>query len=306
MADGDPYTMNVQDWVLARHASDLLNKLMQAPWVRPAERVTIAKLQHALLRLPRISDLEWINLTLSSPRKSFGEIETYHWWEIEHDSGTFTLRSGGHFHRPSTGGDSFTAMTWSISSGEESDYADFLDDLWMVPDAASFQESVQRLDLSGSGYSLMLTDEANTCLGEMGDEDEDEDDDEDDNGTTEDEESEGDVEGSEDADMKNNGGPFQLLPVDEDERDLLKFINHDEVAAQEADYAHGAETCDQCDCDLNARGFYVDGRLCGEMMWANLCIPCFKRCGEGVGWGSGQLYARQSNGNWRLVAGFQP
>ncbi|MCX6854117.1 MAG: hypothetical protein NTV80_04335, partial [Verrucomicrobia bacterium] len=167
MPDNEPYTMNVQDWVLVRHASHLLNKLMLAPWVRPAERVTIAKLQHALARLPRVSDLEWINLTLSSPRKLFGEIETYHSWDIECDSGTLTLRSGGHFYRPSTGGDSFTTMTWSISPGYESDYSDYLESLWIVPDAAAFPESIQRIDLSDVGYSLTLTDDANTLLDEL-------------------------------------------------------------------------------------------------------------------------------------------
>lgn len=302
--ENDAYEMSVPDWVLVRHASTLLNKLMQAPWVRPAEHVTIAKLQHAFSRLPAVSDLDFINLTLSSPRKSFGEIETYHSWEIECDSGTLTLRSGGHFYRQSTGGDSFTAMTWSISPGDESDYSDYLESLWMVPDAAAFPESVQRIDLSDGGYSLTLTDDANTLLEEIYDEDEDEDESGGINQTDEDDDDAEEDNGEEDADEA--GKPIELLPVDEEEQELVKFINLQQVEAHEPDFAHGAETCDQCSCDLNQRGFYVDGRLRGDLMWANLCIPCFKRCGEGVGWGKGQLYARQSNGDWRLVAGFAP
>jgi len=37
-----------------------------------------------------------------------------------------------------------------------------------------------------------------------------------------------------------------------------------------------------------------------------MCVPCFLRKGDGVEWGTGQLYARQPNGDWRLVAGFNP
>jgi|JI6StandDraft_1071083.scaffolds.fasta_scaffold107598_2 hypothetical protein len=303
MTDEEPYNMNAQDVALVRHASDLLNKLLQAPWVRPAERVTIAKLQHALSRLPAVSDLEFINLTLSSPRKLFGEIETYHSWEIECDSGTLTLRSGGHFYRPSTGGDSFTAMTWSISPGDESDYSDYLESLWMVPDAAAFPESVQRIDLSDGGYSLTLTDEANTLLEELDDEEDAEDESSEIQETDEDDDAE-EENGEEGADEASQ--PIELMPVDDEEREVMKSINLEQAAAKKPDFAYGAETCDQCGCELNQRGFYVDGSLRGDLMWANMCIPCFKRCGEGVGWGRGQLYARQPNGDWRLVAGFAP
>jgi hypothetical protein len=253
MPDDEPYTMNVQDWVLARHASNLLNKLMLASWVRPAERVTIAKLQHALSRLPAVSDLDFINLTLSSPTKSFGEIETHHSWEIECDSGTLTLRSGGYFYRPSTGGDSFTAMTWSISPGCESDYADFLESLWMVPDAAAFPESVQRIDPSDVGYSLMLTDEANTLLEDLDDEEDDEDE------SCESQESDEDDDDSDEENGEDNAAettpPIELMPVDEEERELIKFINLQQLGSSEPCFAYGAESCDQCGCDLNQRGF---------------------------------------------------
>jgi hypothetical protein len=37
-----------------------------------------------------------------------------------------------------------------------------------------------------------------------------------------------------------------------------------------------------------------------------MCVDCFNDRGVGIGFGKGQLYARQPNGDWRLVAGFQP
>ena len=39
-------------------------------------------------------------------------------------------------------------------------------------------------------------------------------------------------------------------------------------------------------------------------MWANRCAACFDSKGAGIGWTQGQRYARQPNGDWRMVAGF--
>jgi hypothetical protein len=51
---------------------------------------------------------------------------------------------------------------------------------------------------------------------------------------------------------------------------------------------------------------FIDRRLHGQSSWSHLCAKCFIRMGEGVGWGKGQLYARQPNKDWRMVAGFPP
>ncbi len=56
---------------------------------------------------------------------------------------------------------------------------------------------------------------------------------------------------------------------------------------------------------LAQRGLFVDGRLRNDLMWGNMCAACFNSKGAGIGWGEGQLYARQPNGDWRMVAGFQ-
>lgn len=295
MATQDSYVMNDEDWVLIRSASDLLKMLTQASWVSAAERVTIAKLQHVLAKLPHTTELDYINLSLSGPQKFFGDIKVFDWWEIDFSDGELRIQNGGYFHRPSSGGDTFTTTSWFISPDNESDYDDFLHSLKIVPDVAAFPDSVERIDLSAGGYSLTLTDETNTLLEEM---EEEEDEEAEDDDSDEEEETEDDSE--------NELEPFELLPVDDDERELAKLVFPDEVAAHEAEYGYGAKTCGLCDCALSKRGFYVDGKLRGQAMWANFCIPCLRRNGEGIGWGMGQLYARQSNGNWRLVAGFAP
>jgi hypothetical protein len=56
---------------------------------------------------------------------------------------------------------------------------------------------------------------------------------------------------------------------------------------------------------LDERGIFVDGKVRNSFEWANMCALCFEKHGEGIGWGRGQLYALQPNGDWRLVAGFE-
>lgn len=53
-----------------------------------------------------------------------------------------------------------------------------------------------------------------------------------------------------------------------------------------------------------------DGRVCvapsltGE--WTCMCAVCFADFDSEVGYGQGQLYQRQPNGDWLLVGGFPP
>ena len=94
--------------------------------------------------------------------------------------------------------------------------------------------------------------------------------------------------------------------VDDAEKMIADTINSDEVNDREPDYASGVEECGACQCDLRTRGLAIDGALKGQGMWGYFCIPCFLRECEGIGWGKGQLYAKQPSGEWRLVAGFPP
>jgi len=64
--------------------------------------------------------------------------------------------------------------------------------------------------------------------------------------------------------------------------------------------------CDQCGRSLEHFSIFIDGRLKGDSMWGIMCADCFKSQGEGIGYGKGQLYLRQGNGGWLLVAGFPP
>src|SRR5258706_1945434 len=105
------YQFDAKDKVLVRAATILLKKVAVAEATKPAQLVSVAKLQHVLSRLPRAASGIDVTVSVSSPRHSFpDEIETMHWWKVAAEGEQLSISSGGHFFRPNTGGDSFTQM----------------------------------------------------------------------------------------------------------------------------------------------------------------------------------------------------
>jgi hypothetical protein len=64
------------------------------------------------------------------------------------------------------------------------------------------------------------------------------------------------------------------------------------------------EACDLCGCDLSERALFIDGRLQGQLVWSFMCPVCFLGNAVGIGWGEGQIYQLQLDGEWLMVAGF--
>jgi hypothetical protein len=77
-----------------------------------------------------------------------------------------SISSRRHFYRPSSGGDTFTTMTWAVVPGEPADFADYREGLVIVPDVQSFQNAVTNMDL-GCGYKVEITDPDNPLLEEL-------------------------------------------------------------------------------------------------------------------------------------------
>jgi hypothetical protein len=71
-------------------------------------------------------------------------------------------------------------------------------------------------------------------------------------------------------------------------------------------YANPPDACDICGRNLDQVRLMVDGARKDTGEWAWMCAVCFADCGSGVRWGQGQLYQRQSSGDWLLVGGFPP
>jgi hypothetical protein len=265
---------------------------------KPAQVVSVAKLEGVLSQIPRPTSGVDVTVSVTSPRRNFEEIETWHWWEVAVEGERLSISSGGHFFRPSTGGDSFTTMRWAASPEEASEWGDYRESLWMVPDVRSFPDGVASIDLAAGGYTVEVTDEDNPLLKDHESDDE------------EDVDNETDVEPNEEEDEQQPGNEdtpwtWSVAPIDASEEQLASTVDPAEVDANEPRYAYGVQNCGSCGCTLNKRGLFVDGRLRGDLMWGNMCGPCFDGQGEGIGWGKGQLYACQPDGSWRMVAGWK-
>ena len=68
-------------------------------------------------------------------------------------------------------------------------------------------------------------------------------------------------------------------------------------------YLGSPEACDICSIPLAHEAFFSDGRLQSDPTWANMCADCSVYYGAGIGWGTGQLYRKESDGRWLLVGG---
>jgi hypothetical protein len=180
-------------------------------------------------------------------------------------------------------------MSWIAEPGEPPEFADYSYGLAIVPDVKSFPDAVVGLDLASGDCKLKINDADNTLLQEaeeLGEEFESDD--------------------SSDGDNDDGAGSWSLEPRDASEEKLAALVKRAEVQLKEAQYAYDIDHCDACGGSFESRGLFIDGALNGQIGWANMCAPCFLNKGTGVGWGVGQLYAKQQNGRWRLVAGFEP
>lgn len=68
-------------------------------------------------------------------------------------------------------------------------------------------------------------------------------------------------------------------------------------------YVDPPDQCDICSIPLSAEKFMSDGQLREHAAWANMCADCTIYYGSGIGWGTGQLYRKESDGRWLLVGG---
>lgn len=170
------YEFQNRDAELLWSANVLLHKVMSSGKIRPAQMVTLAKLQHVLSVLPRVTQDITASVSVSCPRHRFEEIETYHWWDFGIEDGRLSITSGGHFYDPKSGGDTFTTMDWTAVPEEPTELNDYRDTLRMVPDVGSYSEGVESIDFSVEGYTIEVLDDDNPLLEDQDDnEDETED-----------------------------------------------------------------------------------------------------------------------------------
>jgi hypothetical protein len=142
----------------------LLEKIIRSPVGSAAQIASVAKALHVLKRLPQPTPGVTVSVSLTGPRRWYGEHEIYHWWEVTVEDLVVGISSCGYFYRQSTGGDSFTLMQWSAQPGMGSDFSDYLAQHWIVDDAKPFEQDVGEIELSEPGYSLEVIDDENPLL----------------------------------------------------------------------------------------------------------------------------------------------
>jgi len=158
-----PYEFNDTDRNIVEAARLLLRKLCTPATIRPAQLVTVAKLHHVLLKLPKVTCGVTASATISTQMKC-AEIMTSSWWTFSVDEGKLSIQCGGHEHDPALGGDSYTTMSWSSSPGERAEYNDRWDEQWMVPDLNYYPERDISIDFASGEFTVEITDHDHPSL----------------------------------------------------------------------------------------------------------------------------------------------
>lgn len=84
----------------------------------------------------------------------------------------------------------------------------------------------------------------------------------------------------------------------------LKQIDKPDLPAEPLYFCGVPEECDLCSSNILTGHFFADCNIPGTEAWGYLCSVCIEKRQVQIGWGNGQLYQRQTNDKWLLVAGF--
>jgi hypothetical protein len=152
------YILKESDKALLADAAALLKKILLSEKLRPAELVSVAKLQHVLSAVPRVTADVEVTVSVISPRHKFGEIETWHYWDIGIEGEEISISSGGHYYDPRTGGDSFTTMQWVAAPEEPAELDDYHAHLSIVPDVKSFRQGTRDIDFVSEEFKIKIRD----------------------------------------------------------------------------------------------------------------------------------------------------
>ncbi|MCP3892341.1 MAG: hypothetical protein GY702_26225 [Desulfobulbaceae bacterium] len=151
---GDPYVFSSDDFAITSAVKELLWKTARSKLSTATQLEVIAQALQIFERLPAEIPILDIQVQITGPRRMFGTHEIYHWWHVEIECEVVTVTSGGHFYRPETGGDSFTAMAWRACPNFATEHYDYLDNLSIVDDAQPFDLEVQSIDFTQDEYVL--------------------------------------------------------------------------------------------------------------------------------------------------------
>ncbi|WP_417730825.1 hypothetical protein [Rosistilla oblonga] len=153
----EPYIFNETDCEVVELTMQLLAKIWQSDLVSEEGRGVVTAMAAAINEMPNgVHDYFNASVTLTGPRRKFGEHEIYHYWTVELEGGEFRVDASGYFYRPSTGGDNFTSFSWVAIPGYITDCRNFLKQIAIVDDAQPFGSEIAGIDLSEPGYQVRV------------------------------------------------------------------------------------------------------------------------------------------------------
>lgn len=150
----DLYVMEDLDWAVVGIAKQLLAKVIVSPLINESERKILYSIGERLDRLPEVSPSIDADLSVVGPRRRFEDREIYHHWTVKVLDEELSFKSGGHFYRPSTGGDSFTSFSWILLPGQRSECLDYSEGLTLGDDARPIGTAINDLDLTAPGFEV--------------------------------------------------------------------------------------------------------------------------------------------------------
>jgi hypothetical protein len=151
------YILNNRDRRILDSTGILLMKILQWPLINSKQAEAVSNVIQFLDGAPSEDDETDICINLTGPRRKFGEHEIFHFWEVAIKEMMILISSGGYFYRKSTGGDSFTCMSWSAEPGYEAHLDEYWQNHHIVDDAMAFEPEVAQIDMKESKYSLSVT-----------------------------------------------------------------------------------------------------------------------------------------------------
>lgn len=102
---------------------------------------------------------------------------------------------------------------------------------------------------------------------------------------------------------------------------LIRLLNDMGIVGAGEEHPSPPEHCNLCAVPLAEGRFFVDGMTGRKTestveispdfgLWSDMCLTCYEREGQGIGYGIGQLYRAFDVGDgsvtWRLIAGGHP
>lgn len=150
------YALEDLDWAVVGIAKQFLAKVIVSTLINESERKILFSIGERLDKLPEVSRPFDAEVSVVGPRRHFEDREIYHHWTLEVLGEELSFRSGGHFYRPSTGGDSFTSFSWVLLPGCQSECWDYSDGLTVVDDAKPIGTAISDLDLTEPGFEVKV------------------------------------------------------------------------------------------------------------------------------------------------------